>query len=215
MQELKPQIGVAGYVPTPGIFTIDGHSSTLGALLRRAGDNLPLARKQARIIRSVDLRAAPGGPDREFYCQRIDLAQASSKVLATPVYSQEVVIVDGPGEKPMYVAVMPHFILQLPAGSDHAITAEQLLEKFAAYWPGVQEQSIGVLKVNTWGVATRVGGMPGGEPAASIHLGGGDVLYVEGLGLDRSQIIALAESIAAAVGAKVRPPGDSTEGHSR
>lgn len=143
-------------------------------------------------------------PLRDFYCQRIELVQPTSDELETPVYGQELVIVDGAGQKPIYVAVMPHFILQVPSNTSHPVTAEQFVDQLRVYWPNVREQEIGVVRLEQWSRATKIARLHDADASAEAPMNGGDVLYVDGLNLDRSQVLSAAEAIARLAGVKIR-----------
>jgi hypothetical protein len=122
----------------------------------------------------------------------------------TPVYSHEVVIVDGAGEKPIYLAVMPHFILQLPVDRRSALTTDQIVDLLSEHWPSIRERSIGVLRYEHWGRAASMPQLAEGDPDALVALTAGDVVYIDGTSLDSSAVIAAAESVAKMAGARIR-----------
>jgi hypothetical protein len=199
------RVGVAGEVTKPGIFALQGQSTTLAALLRRTGEHQISGDKKTRILRAVDLPDnGSAEPLKDFYFQRLESPVANTQVLQTPIYNQEVVIVDGAGEKPIYVAVMPHFILQVPADAAHSVTSEQIMDQLRVFWPNIRNQSFGVVRYDQWGSAANMSRLDTGrEPSAAV-LSGGDVIYIDGATLDRSQVIAAAESIAKLAGARLR-----------
>jgi hypothetical protein len=102
------------------------------------------------------------------------------------------------------LAIMPHFILQIPVDRRSTVTTEQIIEQLSAHWPNIRSQSIGVLRYEQWGSATNVSRLTEGDPAARLALSGGDVVYIDGTSLDRSEVIAAAESIAKMAGARIR-----------
>jgi hypothetical protein len=199
------QVGVAGDVSSPGIFAMQGQSTTLAALLRRTGEREIAPNKKARILRAVEVRDGNSGEStKDFYCQRLEGVRLNTESMETPIYGQEIVIVDGAGEKPIYLAIMPHFILQIPFDRRSTVTTEQIIEQLSAHWPNIRSQSIGVLRYEQWGSATNVSRLTEGDPAARLALSGGDVVYIDGTSLDRSEVIAAAESIAKMAGARIR-----------
>ncbi|MBI3463525.1 MAG: hypothetical protein HY000_10775 [Planctomycetes bacterium] len=199
------QVGVAGQVVRPGIFTIPERSTTLGTTLLRAGGLSNASGNHARILRPLDSSAnSPGGgPHKHFYCQQLDLTQASHQELATPLHGQEVVIIDGPGDRPLYVAVMPHFILQLPVKTDRPVTARQIVQTLEAFWPDIQGRAIGLLGSEA-GRGMNVQTVPDNSELLQSPLRPGDVLYVDGGRLDPSHVRAAAEAIARLAGVKMR-----------
>jgi hypothetical protein len=200
------QVAVAGQVSKPGIFVLEGTSTTLAALLRRSGEDLQGTAKHTRILRSVDLNRVtdPVDPQKDFYLQRVEVVQAAGSELETPVYAQEVVIVDGSDQKPIYVAVMPHFVLQIPANASHPVTAEQIVDQLRVYWPNIRQQEIGVIRFEEWSRASKIARVKDSDPSIDAAMQEGDVLYVDGLNLDRSQVLPAAEAIARLAGAKIR-----------
>jgi hypothetical protein len=207
-----PQVGIAGEVSNPGIFALRGNSTTLAALLRRTGERDINPDKRARILRSVQLHEGNASEvTKDIYCQRVNSLDAKHGALETPVYGQEVVIVDGSGDRPIYVAVMPHFILQVPVDPTFPVTADQIIEQLRAHWPDVRNQNIGILRYEQWGSANTVSRLEDGDESARAALSAGDVLYVDGIALDRSQVIAAAESIATMAGARIRRHEASTK----
>ena len=214
------QVAVAGQVPKPGIFVLEGSSTTLAALLRRAGDESSGLAEHTRILRSVNLQSTtdPIDPQKDFYLQRVEVVQPAGNELETPIYGQEVVIVDGSGQKPIYVAVMPHFILQIPASTSHSVTAEQIVDQLRVYWPNIRQQEIGVIRFEEWSRASKIARVKDADTSIETAMQGGDVLYVDGLSLDRSQVLPAAEAIARLAGAKIRaqePSVQQTAGSSR
>lgn len=207
------QVGVAGLVPNPGIFTFEGTSTTLAALLRRTGKASNDSIKQTRILRSVDLHrvADSADPLRDFYCQRIEVVQPTGDELDTPVFGQEVVIVDGAGQKPIYVAVMPHFILQVPHNASHPVTADQIVDQLRVYWPNIRKQEIGVVRYEQWSRASKIARLKDADVSFEAPMRGGDVLYLDGLSLDHSQVLSAAEAIARLAGVKIRSAESSVQ----
>ena len=201
----RSQIGVAGNVVRRGIFTIEGPPVTLAALLRRAGGLTNASGNQTRILRRVGPRpnGPEGGPQKCSYCQRLDLTQATEQALATPIHGQEIVIIDGPDDRSLYVAVMPHFILQLPIKTDRPVTARLLLDTLEAFWPNIRGQEIGVF-CDEAGRGMNLQTVPDNPELFRSPLRPGDVLYVDGHSLDPSQVRAVAEAIAHLTGLKVR-----------
>jgi hypothetical protein len=198
-------IGVAGDVSNPGIFAMQGRSTTLAALLRRTGEQDIMPDKKARILRAVEIRDRNSGlASKDFYCQRLDGLRMNTEAMDTPVYSHEVVIVDGAGEKPIYLAVMPHFILQLPVDRRSALTTDQIVDLLSEHWPSIRERSIGVLRYEHWGRAASMPQLAEGDPDALVALTAGDVVYIDGTSLDSSAVIAAAESVAKMAGARIR-----------
>jgi hypothetical protein len=199
------QVGIAGEVSNPGIFPLRGKSTTLAALLRRTGEREISSEKKARILRSVQLHEGNSSePSKDIYCQRLNSLDAKLGALETPVYGQEVVIVDGTGERPIYVAVMPHFILQLPFDPHYGVTADQIIDQLSEHWPNIRNQSIGILRYEQWGSATSVVRLDEADETPQTPLAAGDVVYVDGISLDRSQVLSAAESIASMAGARIR-----------
>ena len=198
------QVGIAGQVANPGIFAVEGNSTTLAAVLRRAGGDS--AAKKTRVLRTVELGKAgdEAGSQKDFYLQRVEVSEADAKLLATPIYGQEIVIVDGDGRRPVYVAIMPHFILQLPTAPDRPTTAHQIVEQLRVYWPNIRNQEIGVLRYEDWGRAAKVARVQDDTTSLDEALKPGDVLYVDGIGLDQEQVLSAAEAIARIVGATIR-----------
>jgi hypothetical protein len=200
-------VGIAGDVPNPGIFKLQGRSTTLAALLRRTGERELAADKKARILRAVEIGGTGSGSNespKDIYCQRLESLSAQFGSVETPVYNQEVVIVDGSGERPIYVAVMPHFILQVPFDPSVAVTAEQIVDLLQAQWPDIRGHNIYILRYEQWGRAGRSSRLENALDSDPHALAAGDVVYIDGLGLDRSKVIAAAESIAMMAGAKIR-----------
>jgi hypothetical protein len=209
----RRQVGVAGQVTSPGIFTLEGNSTTLAALLRRTGDGANGSAKRTRIVRSVDLRKAAETIDlsKDFYLQRVDVIQPAGAELDTPIYGQELVIVDGAGQKPIYIAVMPHFILQVPTSTGYLVTAEQIVDQFRVYWPNIRQQEIGVVRFEQWSRASKLARTKDGDDSVDTPLQAGDVVYVDGVNLDPSQVMSAAEAIARLAGAKIRLPDSSVQ----
>jgi hypothetical protein len=198
------QIGVAGSVSTPGIFAVRGHSTTLGTALSRAG--ALAASQKSRAVRTIGLGLSdtPTGTQIEFYLHRVEISESESDAMATPIFGQEIVIVDGDGPRPIYLAIMPHFILQLPALTDRPTTAMQILEQLRTVWPTIGEQDIGVLRYEDWGRTAKVAQAKPDSAELVRPLAGGDVLYVDGFSLDSQQVLKAAEAVARSVGAKIR-----------
>ncbi len=213
-QKQRRQVGVAGQISSPGIFAIEGSSTTLAALFRRTGGQALGTEAQTRIVRTVDVRGSDmdsAEAAKDFYCQRLEVVYPTGKELDTPIYGQEVVIVDGLGQNPIYVAIMPHFILQLPAKAGNPITADQIVEQIRVYWPNIRDCEIGVVRFDQWGRATKVARLQEADSSVESPLQGGDVLYVDGVSLDRAQVLAAAESIAKLGGAKIRRPDSDVQ----
>ncbi len=203
---VRSQVGLAGQVSNPGIFAVEGNSTTLAALLRRAGNTSPETIKRTRVLRTVDLgkSADSDGQQKDFWLQRFDAGETDAKALATPIYGQELVIVDGDGPKPVYIAVMPHFILQIPVVDGRPTTAQQIVEQLRVHWPNIRNHQIGVLRYADWGRAVKVAPLEDDEASLNTPLASGDVLYVDGVTLDQPHVIAAAEAVARLVGAKIR-----------
>ncbi len=191
------QVGVAGQVVRPGIYPIEGTSTTLQSLLRRANGELPTSAHEAWILRSVDFsRVAETLHAPEAGSQRVDLGSVEPGGLKTAVYPQEVVVVEGAAENPIYIAVMPHFILQIPEQPNRPVTVASIVEKLREHWPTLRQENVRVARRERRGMVERPGDA---DPAARSHeavLHTGDILFVDGLGLDASQVAAVADSIA-------------------
>jgi hypothetical protein len=192
---------MAGDVPNAGIYSLDGPSTTLGALLKRAGHRNGGNAKYVRIVRSVEVSPTPDTRAREFYCQQVEIIPGTSRGSETPVFGQEVVIVDSIGVRPVYVAVMPHFILQLPLHPGRSISLEQVLEELRVHWPSVRNPEVGAARIDRWGRAARVGGPH--QHATATPLRAGDIVCVDGTSLDPAQVLPAATALANLAGAAV------------
>ncbi|GEM_PF-5885485 len=181
------QVGVAGQVARPGIFTFDGEACTLEAVLMRSGQQSASTDKHVRVV-----RIASQGPD-----------PAAGNTL---VQNREIVLVDGAGARPLYVAVMPYFILQVPVTNGRTTTAAQILEKLAAHWPTIRSQHMGIMRYDnqTSGLAVTALEDLSGHLGEALH--NGDVLYIDGTGLDVEQVLPAAKSIANTAGANLQQP---------
>ncbi len=174
----------------PGIFTFDGEACSVEAVLLRAGQKSASTDKHVRVIRVTEPASdASAGND-----------------LSTPVQTREIVLVDGAGARPLYVAVMPYFILQVPVSHGRTTTAAQILEKLAAHWPGVRTQKMGVVRYDnkTSGLAVTSLQELSGQMDEPLHHG--DVLYIDGTGLDVDQVLPAAKAIANSAGANLQQP---------
>jgi hypothetical protein len=198
---------VAGHVPKPGIFRMEDSSAALEMLIGRAGGHVPAPGVKARIVRTIHLRTgeSAGEPEKDFYCHRVDLSQASRGVI--PVYDGELLLVEGPDTKPIYVAIMPHFVLQLEADPNHPIKARDIIEELGVYWPAIRQQEIGLLRCSAAGRASKLARRADRDSAADQPLQPGDVLYVDGHALDRVQSLAAADALAELAGIQVHMPG--------
>jgi hypothetical protein len=182
------QVGVAGQVNRPGIFTFDGEACSVEAILLRAGQKSPSTDKHVRVIRITEPASDVDTGDD----------------LSTHVQGREIVLVDGAGARPLYVAVMPYFILQVPVSHGRATTAAQILEKLAAHWPNVRTQRMGLVRYDnqTSGLAVTTLQQLDGQTDEPLHHG--DVLYIDGTGLDPDQVLPAAKAIANTAGANLR-----------
>jgi hypothetical protein len=187
----QPHVGVAGHVAKPGIYAIDGGSTTLAALLRRGAGTRPGADSTARVIRAAGSQSgsAHSGPAVE----QISLRTADQ----SKAYVQDLVLVPSPGESVIHVAVMPHFIVEMRLSEGRAVPWRDVLKSLESTCPAARSEHVAVVLFHADGQATRLSATGWADLAKPMRPG--DVLYLDGLGLQHEAAKAAAEAIATAL----------------